>query len=129
MPSPIKYSNLYLHSQYAHKSSADFRKILTDNNIAFRELTFDSSVIGTESCALTPLNTWYPAGNTDPASLPSGVTISNTGMINFSSYPILCFDAVYWESKDKTMDAKTKMWAVSSNTLPLDFNSLAEKNS
>ena len=113
MPTPIRYDSLYLHSQYGQKFSADLRKYLNDNDIAYVDLVYNANDVNSNT-TLTALSTWFR----DDA---------NTAII-FSSFPVLTYDTVYWESEDKTMKSAVRNYFVSSNNAPSDFVSLTLKN-
>jgi hypothetical protein len=112
MPAVLKYDQVYLYTRYASIDSANFRKFLKDNDIAFTELHYSVDAV---SDALEPLNTWFEDGN--------------GGRVRFTDMPIVIYDAVYWEADDNT-DRYAKRWyAISSSKLPADFVSKAVKNS
>ena len=106
MPTAIKYDSIHLYSRYASIDSAALRKLLTDNNIAFTELSYKMEAVAE---AITPLNTWF-----------EGVT--------FNDMPIIVFDAVYWEAVDGSDRYGKRQYAIDSNGLPSDFTKLAVKN-
>ena len=112
MATPIKYDNLYLHSQYGQKSSSDFKKHLLDNNFAHRVLDFEVENMGP---CLEALNTWFRDEN------------GNT--ITFTEMPILTYDEIYWVSDDKSIVASTRKYAVNPEDLPSDFATKVVKNS
>ena len=110
MATPIKYDNLYMHSEYGQKASADFKKYLTDNEIAYRDLCYEN---GATSETLAALSTWFEDGN--------------GGKVQFSTMPVLTYDEIYWESDDKSVVASTRKYAVTSSNLPADFVAKAVK--
>ena len=110
MPTPIKYDNLYMHSEYGQKTSSDFKKYLTDAEIAYRDLNYDNN--STSQC-LEALSTWFDDGQ--------------GGKVQFTSMPVLTYDEIYWESDDKSVIASKRMYAVVSSDLPSDFTAKAIK--
>lgn len=110
MTTPIKYDNLFFHSQFGHRASADFKKYLTDNSIAYRDLEFPTDNI---SDCLAALSTWFDDGN--------------GGKIQFTEMPVFTYDEIYWESDDKSVVASQRKYAVNSSDLPNDFLAKAVK--
>jgi len=112
MTDVIKYDNLHLYTRYASIDSATLRKYLTDNNIAYVELTYS---IDAAPDALVPLNTWFED--------------SNGTRVEFADMPVLVYDKVFWEAPDHS-DRYSKRWyAQASTDLPIDFIEKSIKNS
>jgi hypothetical protein len=110
MPTPIKYDNLYMHSEYGQKVSSDFKKYLTDAEIAYRDLCFEHDAT---TATIEALSTWFDDGN--------------GGKVQFTSMPIFTYDEIYWESDDKSVVASKRKYAVTSADLPADFVTKAVK--
>jgi hypothetical protein len=110
MATPIKYDNLFFHSQFGHKASADFKKYLIDNSIAFRDVEFTEDAV---SPCLAALSTWFEDGN--------------GGKVQFAEMPVFTYDEIYWESDDKSVIASKRKYAVKSADLPSDFLAKAVK--
>ena len=112
MPTPIKYDLIHLYSRNASIDSNNIRKYLTDNKIAFTELKYPVEQI---EAALTPLSTWFEDGN--------------GGRVQFTDFPIIIYDAVYWEAEDNTDRYAKRLYSKTTAGLPADFISKADKTS
>ena len=112
MPTPIKYDLIHLYSRNASIDSNNIRKYLTDNKIAFTELKYPVEQM---EAALAPLSTWFEDGN--------------GGCVQFTDFPIIIYDAVYWEAEDNTDRYAKRSYSKTTAGLPADFISKADKTS
>lgn len=112
MPTPIKYDLIHLYSRNASVNSNSVRKYLTDNKIAFTELKYPVEQM---EAALAPLSTWFEDGN--------------GGRVQFTDFPIIIYDAVYWEAEDNTDRYAKRSYSKTTAGLPADFISKADKSS
>ena len=112
MPTPIKYDLIHLYSRNASVNSNSVRKYLTDNKIAFTELKYPVEHM---EAALAPLSTWFEDGN--------------GGRVQFTDFPIIIYDAVYWEAEDNTDRYAKRSYSKTTAGLPADFISKADKSS
>ena len=65
--------------------------------------------------ALAPLSTWFEDGN--------------GGRVQFTDFPIIIYDAVYWEAEDNTDRYAKRSYSKTTAGLPADFISKADKTS
>ena len=112
MPTPIKYDLIHLYSRNASIDSNNIRKYFTDNKIAFTELKYPVEQM---EAALATLSTWFEDGN--------------GGRVQFTDFPIIIYDAVYWEAEDNTDRYAKRAYSKTTAGLPADFISKADKTS
>ena len=104
----IRYENIHLHAKVGQAASAEFRKWLDQNGIAYTNLYYADPID-----ELRALSTWFLDENYSP--------------VIFTNSPVLTYDRVIWEADDGS-DKYVKSWyATQSSDLPSDFTTLAEQ--
>lgn len=112
MASPIKYSDIYLYSTI-NADSAKYRSYLDSNLINYVNLNYADEE--GKTATLAALSTWFD-------------DLENPGQkIQFTQYPILVFESVYWESEDGKEKHQKRTFAVKADDLPSDFLDKATK--
>jgi len=102
-----KYTNITLYDRPASVQSKKLIAYLEENNIRWARMNYVSDY----SECLNAIKTWFPEDD-------------------ITSFPILVWDHVTYESPDKTIVVSNgRSFTKTKNDLPSDFSTLAEKKS
>lgn len=112
MADPIKYTDVYLYTT-DNSASSSMKEHLDSLNIDYIQLNYGEP-IGAQG-TLEAISTWFDDPN------------DSESKVQFTEYPFVIFEKVYWEAADGSEKMQKRDFAKSVDGLPNNFKDLAPK--
>lgn len=107
MAQPIRYTDIYLYSTN-NAASVEMRRFLDEHMIDYQNLNYVDA--DGKQATLSALSTWFDDKEKNDGS-----------KVEFTQFPILVFEQLFWESDDKSERLQKRYFAKSKEEIPSDF--------